>query len=519
MKFIPKTGREAGRFTLLETLGTGVAAVDLDHDGDVDLLFAGGGDIDAKSGEPTGNPPGLFLNDGTGHFTPAADRLVADEWPYSHGWAVADHDRDGNVDAALLGFEGTVLLRNDARQQLVNVSAPASIHSRTWDTSGVFVDANHDGWMDLYVAAYVDFNPRTSTPCVRGTPPVTDICGPQRFAPQRDHLWLNNGDGTFTDASEIAGLPDSGRGLGVMTADFNEDGLADVYVANDGDPNQLFLGSDQFPWTDSAIAAGVANNEAGAAEGSMGLAWDDFDGNGHADLFVTNFELEDNSLYSGLGNGVFRHATMSSGLAGQGRMDVRFGTGSIDFNHDQWPDLFALSGHVVYHSPRSPFRQKPALYLNESGRRFRTVTDQGGDYFRDVHGGRGCAVADLNGDGSQDLIVVDLSDAVQILASAQPPQAWVNLALETRGGDSDGVGATVTISTQQRQIHWSPQRGAGFMSHSPCEWHGALPENEVVRATVSWPSRRVEEFPDLAANRRHLLREGTGHALPPAVER
>ena len=251
----------------------------------------------------------------------------------------------------------------------------------------------------------------------------------------------------------------------------------------------------------------------------MGLAWDDFDGNGHPDLFVTNYELEDNSLYNGLGSGLFQHATMTAGLSGQGRLDVRFGTGSIDFNHDQWPDLFSLSGHVKYHSPRSPFRQRPVLYRNDAGRRFANATERGGAYFRMSHVGRGCAIADLNGDGGQDLVVVDLSDSVQILHSAHPPRHWLRLALQPRGGDPQGIGASVTIATTSRSIHWSPQRGAGFASHSPCEWHGAVSDNELVTVTVRWPSRHVERFTGLTANQRHLLREGTGDAAPSSTDR
>lgn len=519
VRFKPQTGREAGRFTLLETLGGGVAAVDVDRDGDTDLLLAGGGEIDSMSGIPTGTAPALFLNDGTGRFTNASHRLASESWPYSHGWAVGDYDRDGDDDFALMGFERTAFLRNEDGERIVDVTSSAGVQTETWDTSGVFLDANHDGWLDLYIASYVDFDPQTSRPCPRGAPPQPDVCPPQRFAPQRDHLWINNGDGTFAEAAEVAGLLPTGRGLGVLAADFNGDGLADLYVANDGDPNHLYLGRLEFPWVEAGVASGVATNEAGAAEGSMGLAWDDFDGDGHSDLFVTNFELEDNSLYRGLGEGLFQHATVASGMSGQGRLDVRFGSGSIDFDHDGWPDLFALSGHVVYHSLRSPFLQRPSLYRNEAGKRFRNVSERGGSYFRSVHCGRGCAVIDLNNDGGQDLVLVDLLDSVQVLQSTRSPAHWIRISLSPKAGDPMGIGARVAIPTGHRTVLWSPQRGAGFASHSPCEWHGTLLTSDAVEVTVTWPSRRTERFGPLAADRRHHLREGTGHAAAPISSR
>jgi len=516
LQFTPQTGSAAQRFTILETLGGGVAVVDIERDGDWDLLCAAGGQIDAATGAVTGVRPGLFVNDGSGHFFDASDRLTADTWNYSHGWAVGDYDRDGDDDVVLLGFGSSRLLRNEPGRHFVDVTSAAGLQGGLWETSGVFVDANGDGWLDLYIAAYVDFDPQTSQPCGTG-PAAPDVCPPQQFAPQQDRLWLNAGDGTFVAATEEAGLLPDGRGLGVLAADFNADGRADVYVANDGEPNHLYLGGDEFPWREAGVATGVAVNEAGAAEGSMGLAWDDFDGNRLPDLFVTNFELEDNSLYEGLGNGLFRHATTRRGLGGQGRLNVGFGTASMDVDQDNRPDLVVLNGHVIYHSVRSPFLQSAAIYRNDAGQRFHDETPRGGPYFRSWHCGRGIAVADFNGDGGPDLVVMDLVEPVRLLQGAQPPEHWLRVALVPKVGDPTGIGARASVRIGTRRVDWFPQRGAGYASHGPCEWLCALPAAEPVEVEVVWASQRRETFGPLTPGMIHPLQEGEGHVSAPAT--
>lgn len=504
--FRSQTGREAGRSTLLETLGSGVALEDFDGDGDLDLLLAGGGALDAKTGLATGVPPGYFLNDGQGRFSSGLERLPGADWTYSHGVAVGDFDRDGSPDPWLSGFGGGRLLRNDGKGTFRDATTPAGPFGSDWNVSAVLVDLNGDGFQDLYVATYVEFDPTRAATCDSDGHP--DVCPPQKYTGQPDRLWLNQGDGTFVDASEAAGLAAPGRALGVLAADFDGDRIADVYVANDGEPNRLYLGSEAFPLKEVALSAGVAVGETGVPEGSMGIAWGDVTGDGLGDLLVTNFELEDSSLYENLGGGLFAHATAKRGLAGVGRLDVGFGTGFVDFDGDDRLDLFVLNGHVVYRSRQSPFAQYPLLLKNDSTGRFRNVSKAGGTLFRRAGSSRGAAWGDLDNDGGIDLVVTDLEDRTRVLRNrtsagrAAPDRATVSLF--PRGGDADGIGARIRWSGTAGDVWGHPSRGSGWCSHSPALWRVPSEVN------VEWSSGRTERFTGLTPGSRVRLREGAG---------
>ncbi len=334
-----RTGRDAQRLAILETVGGGVCLFDVDGDGDLDLYVPGGGQLDSRTGAASGLPGALFRNDGDFHFlnvTTESGLSVATD--YSHAAVAGDYDRDGDLDLFVTCFGQSRLYCNRAGM-FVDVTAEAGLTSQGWDVTAVFADLTGDGWPDLYVATYVDFDSRNALPCGR-LPDRPDVCPPQNYPALPDRLYVNQGDGSFQDRSAEAGVTQLGRGLGVLAADLNQDGWLDVYVANDGDANFLYWGGPEFPFKEGALMAGVAVSEKGAAEGSMGLDATDVDGDGRPELAVTNFELEDNDLYRNLGGGQFEHATAHFGLAGIGRAYVRFGTGLYDFNGDNWPDWY-----------------------------------------------------------------------------------------------------------------------------------------------------------------------------------
>lgn len=511
---IYRTGGEAERLTILETLGGGVCLFDFDGDGDLDLYCPGGGAFAPSSGAAIGVAGKLFRNDGHLRFANVtAETGLSAAADYSHGATASDYDRDGDLDLFVFCFGQSRLYRNDGGV-FVDVTASAGLMAQSWDTAAVFADMTGDGWPDLYVAAYVAFDPRTARPC--GHPPDRpDVCPPQNYPPLPDRLYVNQGDGTFLDRSRDAGLSLAGRGLGVLAADWNQDGWIDLYVADDGGPNQLYWGSAEFPLVEAGLLSGTAVNEKGLAEGSMGLDTADIDGDGRSEIVVTNFELEDNALYRNLGGGQFEHVITQFGLAGAGRPYVGFGTGLYDFNGDNRPDWYVLNGHVLYRTGQSPFLQPAFLFRNESGRRFVDVSASAGSYFRRRHAARGSVVADLDGDGGLDLVLSGLDEPLTLLRNRQPPAAWVTITLQPRGGDPAGLGAEISLEAFQRRAMIPLRAGSSFASHvDPQATFTVEPDRKSVEVTVRWLSGRREIFRELSVSQSHCLSEGAGHGRP-----
>ena len=509
-----RTGREAEQQTILETLGGGVCVFDADSDGDLDLYCPGGGTFDPTSAAAVGQPGKLFRNEGHCRFTDiTADAGLSVPIDYSHGAVAGDYDRDGSPDLFVTCFGQSRLYRN-LGGSFVDVTAQAGLTALSWDTAAVFADLTGDGWPDLYVVTYVKFDPRTARPCGR-PPDRPDVCPPQNFPPLLDRLYVNQGDGTFVDQSIVAGLTELGRGLGVLSADLNQDGWLDLYVANDGDPNLLYFGGPEFPFVEGGLAAGVAVNERGLPEGSMGLDAGDVDGDGRPDLVVTNFELEDNAFYRNLGGGQFEHATTQFGLAGTGRAYVGFGTGLYDLDGDNWPDWYVLNGHVLYRTGQSPFLQPSFVFQNATGRRFVDVSVQAGSFFRRRHAARGSAVVDLDNDGGPELVVSGLEEPITILRHRKPPAAWMTITLQAGGGDPTGLGAEVSLEAFQRRVTIPMRAGTSFASHVDPRATFCLEQNrQTADVFVRWLSGRREIFRSLTASQRHHLREGTGDESP-----
>ena len=312
--------------------------------------------------------------------------------------------------------------------------------------------------------------------------------------------------------------------MGVVATDLNEDGWVDFYVANDQVANQLYLGGREFPMREVGIAAGVSGSEFGAPEGSMGVDAADYDGDGRADLWVTNYELEDNSLYQNRGGDQFLHATMRAGLGGNGRPFVGFGTGFADFDLDGWLDLFVINGHVLYTTGRSAYLEPPILLQNTeflkpglqtavpgSGRRFRDVTrEHGGPWFQQRMAGRGAAVGDLDNDGDLDLVVVRQNEPVSILINQIQPTDWVRLELRGTTSDPDAIGAVVRYPFEGRTIVRHVRSGSGYLSQF--DQRILLPAKDVVEMIVTWPTGKSERFRDLKPRRTHRIQEGAGES-------
>lgn len=516
--FTYRNGREAGLFTILETVGGGVAMVDLDRDGDLDLVFAGGGTIAADPPATRGAPSGIYRNNGGFRFTEVTGAAgLRAESDYSHGCIAGDCDGDGWTDLLLTCYGRSRLYRNMGDGTLDDVTSSSGLDFNTWATAAAWGDFDLDGLADILLVSYVDWKLDPAERCFADTPGGPDTCPPQRYPATASRLFRNRGDGTFEDDSRADGMRTDGKGLGVIVADLNADGRLDAYVANDQVENHLYLGRAPRGFQEGAVAAGVSGNEYGIPEGSMGVDTADIDGDGRLDLFVTNFELEDNSVYLNQGHDLFEHATVRCGLGGMGRTDVGFGTVLSDLNADGWPDLVIINGHVSYHRGLVPWKQRPLLLENRRGR-FEEIARRGsgGPWFQQAHAGRGLAVGDLDGDGMPDLVVTRQNSPASILRNCRPARPWLRIELVGTSAERQAIGAVVTIDCGDRVVTQGVKSGEGYLSTSDRRLlfyvgesgEGARP----IEIQVRWPGGRTEVFSPGRDHTDLRLVEGHGKA-------
>jgi len=512
--FIYVSGREAKAFTILETVGGGAALFDMDQDGDLDLFLPGGGKILPEEKKAVGLPCRLYRNAGDGRFedvTAGSGLDVAID--YSHGASVADFNRDNRPDLLVTCFGRSRLFANKGDGKFKDVTQTAGLQVDGWSTAAAWADLDQDGFVEPFIAAYLDWTMSDNINCMdrSGQP---DVCPPSGFLEAADRLFHNRGDGTFQEITQAAKIKTDGKGLGVVAANLDGDQWIDLYVANDAGPNHFYRGGPNLQFTEEGVAAGVAHNEFGAAEGSMGVDVGDFNGDGQIDLWTTNYEMEDNSLYASQGDALYMHRTVVAGLGGQGRPYVAFGTGFADFNTDGWLDLFILNGNVLYTSGQSPYRQPSLLLVNQDGR-FQNVSEQASPYFRSSHVARGAALGDIDNDGALDLVIVHQDEPVVVLRNRQPPSRWFRVSLRGVKSNTDAIGAVVETTHQGRRLVRPVTSGSGYLSHFDPRIIFPLVEGQEPMARVRWPNGDVEKFVGLTAQQTNTLVEGEGQAIEP----
>ncbi|RPI76419.1 MAG: CRTAC1 family protein, partial [Planctomycetaceae bacterium] len=387
---------------------------------------------------------------------------------------------------------------------------PENFPAQGWGTSAGWADIDRDGLADLYLGHYLDWDPSRELVC-RDSFGNRDVCGPAQYPGAVGKFLHNEGDGSFSDWSERVGLVGGVKGLGVVACDFDQDGWIDFYAANDETPNQLYLGRPDGTFLEVGKASGVAWNEYGVEEGSMGLGVDDFDGDGLFDIFVTNFENEDNALYRNLGDGQFKHVSVAVGVSGHSRMMVGFGTIMLDFDGDTWPDLFVCNGNAVYSMGQGPYQQPPQLFRNVAGKRFENVSSQGGVYFRTSHVARGIAAGDLDGDGGIDVVVTHQNEPAAVLRNRLAPASFVKLRLRATAGEPQAAGSRVTLRGENRLVVRCVVPGVGYLSQSDYALILPLSTGQTTTdVSVEWLGRRIEWFRGLPTGRTHELVEGRG---------
>jgi hypothetical protein len=530
LKAVYRNGEEAGHFAILEALGGGVALLDYDGDGLLDIFVTGGGYF--KGHKICGYPCKLFKNLGGWRFKDVTHEAGLDR-PlfYTHGCAVADYDRDGWPDLLVTGWGRLALFHNEpdghGGRHFVEVTRRAGLTDDRWSTSAAWADLDGDGYPDLYVCHYVDWSFAGKNPrCIGFDGKRRDVCPPAHFDALPHRLYRNQGDGTFRDVSRSAGLriarpdKDYGKGLGVIAVDVNGDGKPDLYVSNDTTGNFLYLNQSRpghIRLKEVGLDSGVARDHMGAPMGSMGVAAADYDGCGRPSLWVTNYQGELHGLYhndSQVGRPFFRFTTETAGIAAIGQLYVGWGTGFLDLDHDGLEHLFFTNGHPN-HYPRDGAKrfQRPVLLRNLGDGRFRPITAEGGPYFREVHNGRGVAFGDLANDGRTNLIISHLNAPVVLLRNeVRTDNHWLGVALAGRD-HRDVVGAKVTLEVSGRRLTRFAQGGGSYLSSSDRRLIFGLGRAEHVgRLTVTWPGGGREHWDGLPVDRYRRLAEGTGSA-------
>ena len=537
----------SGELYISETLAPGAALFDFDDDGDLDVylvqgrVLGPGGTPDGSESPPRAHPPGdrLYRNDLVVHaddgtrtlrFTDVTEGSGLGGGAYGMGVAVGDVDNDGRVDLYRTALGPNQLFRNDGDGTFTDVTGQAGVGDPRWSVSASFVDFDRDGWLDLYVGNYLDHRPGTPQPECFTRTGERDYCGPSAWAPVPDRLYRNRGDGTFVDVTADAGVArEYGAALGVTAFDADGDGWTDVYVANDGEPNQLWMNRRDGTFTNGALLAGAALNDSGRTEGSMGVDAGDFDGDGDDDLFMTHLTRETNTLYVNDGRGLFEDRTATIGLGASSLAYTGFGTAWLDFDNDGWLDLLAVNGAVQASHQRFamrardvsaragelPLDQPNQLFRNLGNGRFDDVTRRAGPVFELSEVSRGAAFGDVDNDGDVDVLVANNNGRARLLINEVGHRnRWIGLRLVGGPGRRDMPGARVGVFRDDGPPLWRRARADGSYAsaNDPRVLVGLGQAAAVRRVRVVWPSGREEDWMDLPVDRWLTLEEGTGES-------
>ncbi|MEM6706779.1 MAG: CRTAC1 family protein [Acidobacteriota bacterium] len=505
----------SGSFYLPEIMGGGVALFDCDQDADLDVFLPQGGSLTERSSRPAGKLLRNRLETGTLSFEDQSAAGGMTDDAYGMGVLSADLDGDGRVDLYVLNLGRNRFWHNLGDCRFEDRTEASGLGDESWSISAVPFDYDRDGDLDLYVVNYLDFALHRHRICPSEAA-AEDYCGPLTYPGQADRLYRNDGGGRFSEITEEAGvLAPTSRGMAATAADFNGDGLLDLYVANDQMPNHLWINQGDGTFADDALFAGVALNERGQVEASMGLEAADFDGDGDEDLFISNLRAETSTLYLGEGDGLFVDATSSSGLNSLSFPYTGFGTVALDADGDGCLYLAVVNGAIKaleenegsaypLHQPNQLFR---CVALGEP--RFEEASKRLPETEREAVS-RGLAVGDIDNDGRPDLLLVNSAAPARLLLNQRPEVPWIGVSLVARNAAPDGLGSRVgLLGADGRIARWLRARSDGsYASSSDPRLLFASP-GSAVRVRVVWTSGRTEDF-DVRPGRYQTLTEGEG---------
>ncbi len=511
--FVHQSSATSNKY-LVETMGGGVALLDYDNDGRLDVFFTNGAKLDDPM--PEGKRPDkadakywnrLYRQLPDGTFADVTEKAGLTGMPqnyYGMGVAVGDYDNDGFEDLYVTNFGGNTLYHNNGDGTFSDATSRAGVGASGWSASAGFFDADNDGKLDLFVTRYVDWTFQTNRYCGEKKPGYRAYCHPDNYAGVANVLYRNNGDGTFTDVSTKAGIANpNGKGLGVAFADYDRDGYTDIYVANDSVQSFLYHNNRDGTFTEEGLVAGVGFNEDGKTFAGMGVDFADYDNDGRPDIIVTDLSNERYKLFHQNADGSFRDATNTSGLGGLTLLFSGWSTRFLDYDNDGWKDLFVAQGHVMdtieKTSPNLTYQQPPLLLRNESGRFSRV---EPGDAFTQNWAGRGAAFGDLDNDGDIDVVLSNVGQKAVVLRNdGGNRQNWLTIRTVGTTSNRDGIGCLVNVvSHSGLSQSFTINTAVGYLSASDKRLLVGLGSDATAKLVeIRWPSGVVQRFENVPA--------------------
>jgi len=510
---------------IVETKGSGIAFFDYDHDGWLDVYLTNGLRLNEKW--PVGQEPRshLFKNNRDGTFTDVTEKSGLGQVGWQTGVSVGDYDNDG-WDDLFCGFWGhNALFHNNGDGTFTDVSKKAGVHNERvrWTSGSTWLDYDRDGWLDLFVANFLEFDitkvppagTQNSTCMWKG---VSVLCGPRGLPSGSNILYHNNGDGTFTDVTEKAGIQKAGprNSISAVSYDFDNDGWPDIYVAVDSEASVMFHNNRDGTFTDVGLMSGTAVNDEGREQAGMGIGVADYDADGWFDIFKTNFTDDTCDLFHNDGDGTFSDVTFASGV-GVNNNYVGWGCGFVDYDNDGWPDIVQVNGHVYPEVeqwfPDANFKQKRVVYHNEGNGKFLDVSAQMGSGIAERYSSRGAAFGDFDNDGGIDVLVLNMNDPPSLLRNiGGNKNNWIKIKLIGTHCNRTAVGARVRVLTGKHAQMDEVHTGGSVMSQSDLRLHFGVGQAKTIDLIeVKWPTTwKKEKFADVEVNQILTIKEGAG---------